>query len=138
MKFRYLRDPLFLCCAALYFTNRWILKPNFSWFFLHSYLNDVICIPFLVPPMLLVARWLRLRPDDSPPKTHEIYVPMIVWAVLYEIVLPNSTWRRLTHSDPYDVMAYVAGAIVASLIWDVTYRDSARSQSRWDERVAAR
>ena len=130
MKFKYLSDPLFLCCVALYLLNRMVLKVVFRVEFFHCYLNDVICVPFLVPPMLFAARILRMRSHDQRPLTHEIFVPMIVWALMYEIVLPESAnWREHVVSDPYDVLSYATGACIASYVWDTVYPDETNVDS---------
>jgi hypothetical protein len=124
MRFKYLLDPLFLGCLLAYFFNRMVLKTVSSHSFFRDYFNDVICVPLLVPPMLLVARILHLRSHDDPPLPHEVFVPTIVWAIMYEIVLPaSSDWGGNAISDPYDVLAYVIGACIALPVWEVIYPD---------------
>ena len=81
MAFRYLLDPLFLFCFLLYFVNRWILEVYVPGTFFASYLNDLICIPFWVPIMLFFMRKCGLRGDDSPPRSYEIIVPLILWSL---------------------------------------------------------
>ena len=54
MRYGYLKDPLFLFCLLLYGVNRWILKPYVPNGFSQNFLNDLICIPFWVPIMLLL------------------------------------------------------------------------------------
>ena len=62
MRFRYLRDPLFLACVVVYFVNRFVLKAVWEAGFVHTHLNDLICVPFWVPIMLWVERRsLKLR-----------------------------------------------------------------------------
>jgi len=118
MRFRYCLDPLFLICLALYVVNRWILKPYAPCEFVKGYLNDLICIPFWVPVMLLVLRKLRLRQDDSPPQWHEIVVPLILWSVVFELWLPHTTaFRGLATSDYRDVVFYSLGAAIAAAWW---------------------
>ncbi|RYG69304.1 hypothetical protein EON80_10040 [bacterium] len=118
MAFKYLRDPLFLLCLSLYFVNRWILKPLFPGGFFHNSLNDLICIPFWVPIQLWAMRQTRLRDNDDPPQCYEILIPVVVWSVVFEMVVPKTaTFQRLSHADPADILAYVAGAVLASLWW---------------------
>src|SRR3954469_7906801 len=110
MRFRYLTDPLFLFCVVLYFLNRWVLKPHFSNTFLHCYLNDVICIPFWIPIMLVVMKALRLRRNDSPPTGFEILIPLILWSWVFEAYLPfTPMFKHLATSDYHDVLAYSIG-----------------------------
>jgi hypothetical protein len=92
------------------------LEPGFAHGFFRSYVNDLICIPFWVPIMLWLIRRLGLREDDSPPQPWEILMPLVVWSVLFENALPRF-FPNVTVADPYDVLAYVTGAAVATLTW---------------------
>lgn len=122
MRFRYLRDPLFLFCLALYPTNRFLLKPNFDSVFLHGYLNDLICIPFCVPLLLLGLRRLGLRSHDAPPGPAEIIIPLLVWATVFEVVLPaHPMFGSYVVGDPADILCYVLGGLGATLIWGWYY-----------------
>jgi hypothetical protein len=75
VRYRYLKDPLFLFCLGLYFINRWVLKPYFPNEISRSYLNDLICLPFWVPIMLFIMRKTGLRGDDAPPRACELLSP---------------------------------------------------------------
>ena len=122
MRFRYLTDPLFVACLALYAGNRWLLEPSPWGAPFRSYLNDLICIPFCVPPMLFILRRLRLRDHDGPPCAHEIIVPLLLWSVVFELWLPGVPFfRGLATSDHVDVLCYAAGALVAGLLWNRIY-----------------
>ncbi len=120
MRFRYLRDPLFLVCFGLYFVNRWVLEIQIPDSFFGNHLNDLMCIPFCVPIMLFILRRLRLRPDDSPPHSHEIIVPLVLWAAIFEMWLPNITaFRGLATPDHLDVLCYTIGALIAGVVWKI-------------------
>ncbi len=122
MKFRYLRDPLFVACFILYFVNRWLLRPAFSLTFLHSYLNDVICIPFWVPIMLYGMRRTGLRRNDDPPHPHEVIIPLLIWSAVFELWLPQTRlFQGRAVADPLDIMAYTLGALGATLFWQASY-----------------
>ena len=122
MKFSYLLDPLFLFCFGLYFVNRWVLEIHVPDSFFTNYLNDLICIPFCVPIMLFILRMLRLRPDDSPPHSYEIIVPVVAWAVAFEFWLPTVTaFQGLATADHRDVLCYTVGALVAGVVWKMQY-----------------
>ena len=119
MRFRYLRDPLFLICAALFAVNRFVIEPATDIRFFHSHFNDLICVPFLVPVMLAAARAMGLRRHDGKPLTHEVVVPLLVWSILFEIVFPRHPfWARWVTPDPHDVLCYVIGAAVALTWWN--------------------
>ncbi len=113
--FRYLRDPLFLGCCALYATNRWLIKPHVHVMFFRCWFNDTLLIPCALPPVLMVHRWFGLRAHDAMPTTLEIFAHLTGWAVLFEVIGP---WLvPHTTADPWDVVAYAAGAVVALLWW---------------------
>jgi len=110
----------------LYACNRWILKPRVHSPFLHDHFNDLLLIPCALPPLLLLQRWLRLRLHDRMPTPGEIALYLAVWSILFEIIGPYILPRAV--GDPWDVVAYVFGGILAGLWW----------QRRWLYRVALR
>lgn len=129
MPFRYLRDPLFLFCVALYFANRFILKPHIHGgvfgAFLHDSLNDVICLPFWVPIMVWIMRKAGLRRGNGPPQGVEIIIPLLLWSWFFELVLPNvGPFRHLAVCDPNDILYYTVGAVLAALFWGRYYASS--------------
>jgi len=113
--FGYLRDGLFLVCCSLYALNRWILKPHIHSLFLHDHFNDLLLIPCALPPLLLLQRWLKLREHDQLPTAGEIALYVLVWSVLFELVGPHIMRGKV--GDPWDVVAYFAGGILAGLWW---------------------
>ena len=122
MKFRYLRDPLFLFCVALYIVNRFVLRRLLHDGFVHNYLNDLICIPFWVPIMLFLMRRTGLRTEDSAPRWYEILVPLIIWSVVFELILPRlDMFRGRSFSDPRDIVFYTLGALLAAVFWRIWY-----------------
>ena len=129
MPYRYLRDPLFLFCLVLYFTNRWALKPLLPNAFSQDYLNDLICIPFWVPIMVFIMRKLGLRKDDVPPRGDEILIPLILWSVIFELWLPTvGPFRELAFSDHVDILFYAIGGLLASLFWKRWYQSKSSVQ----------
>lgn len=124
MRFAYLRDPLFLGCFALYWINRLALEKLWPAGPHHAYLNDLLLVPFWIPPMLWAQRALRLRTHDGPPEPPEIAVPVVIWSVWFELLLPGRVTGAV--GDPLDVVAYVAGGIIA---WSAWKWNGARSAS---------
>jgi cell shape-determining protein MreD len=117
-RFRYLRDPLFLVCSFLYALNRLLIKPhmpNHEAFF-RGYLNDLLLIPCVLPPLLFIYRKLSLRQPYDPPSAREIVLHLIVWSLLFEYVAPMF-YARAT-SDPLDVVSYVIGGVVSGVVWN--------------------
>jgi hypothetical protein len=123
MRFRYLADPLFLVCLVLYFVNRFLIKHLVGGGFFHDHLNDLICLPFWVPILVLLKSKLGLRADDDPPHPDEILIPLIVWSAVFELYLPHVRYfQGLATSDPEDILWYVVGGLLASVVWPLTYR----------------
>jgi len=112
--FGYWRDPLCIGGCALYALNRWGLKPHTHSAFLAGHFNDLLLIPCALPLFLQLQRWLGLRPHDEPPRVSEIIFHLVIWSVLFEVVAPH---LMRTAGDPWDVLAYVAGAVVAGVWW---------------------
>jgi hypothetical protein len=118
-RFRYYFDPVPLTALAIYFANRWLFKPlcGAAFPFLRDYLNDVLCIPLFLPPVLLIHRLLRIRLHDRPPTAFELLFHLAVWSVCFEVVAPALPQFFRTTADPLDVAAYAVGAGLAGLIW---------------------
>jgi len=68
-----------------------------------------------LPPILLVQRWLGLRTHNGMPTAGEIAFHVVVWSVLFEAIGPHLISRAT--GDPWDVVAYSAGGILAGLWW---------------------
>ena len=118
MKFRYLRDPLFLLSLSIYLVNRLWLEPMMPDTFFNQHLNDLLCIPLCVPVMLYLLRRVGLRTQDHAPGTLEIIVPLIVWSSVFEIWLPDiGPFRGAAVRDHADIFWYALGALVALLSW---------------------
>jgi hypothetical protein len=114
-RFRYLLDPLFVICCALYALNRWEIKPHTHITFFHSWFNDVLLIPCALPPVLLLHRWVGLRDHDGPPTAVEIAGHWLGWSILFEVICPR--FMPHTTGDPWDVAAYAVGSVISYLWW---------------------
>jgi hypothetical protein len=116
--FRYAADPLCLASMACYALGRWYLKPHHvgGWF-VHDYLNDILCLPLFLPISLGAQRLLRLRRHDAPPRLWEVLQHGIIFSVLFEVILPRYPHLFRTTADPWDAVAYFAGGLIAWLAW---------------------
>jgi hypothetical protein len=122
MRYRYMKDPLFLFCLLLYCVNRWVLKPYFPNPISKGYLNDLICLPFWVPIMLFIMRRIGLRTDDLAPQSYEVLIPLVMWSWVFEALLPRvNVFRGLATSDHLDIFCYTLGAFIASIFWKTWY-----------------
>ena len=120
-RFRYWKDRLFILCVFFYLLNRYIVKPMTAGeiSFFGCYFNDLICVPFWLPVVLFVTRKVGLRGHDEPPNIYELGFYLLLWSFMFEYVAP-AYGRALNYpvADPWDVVCYVAGAIVAGLYWN--------------------
>ncbi len=117
VKFRYLKDPLFLFSFALYIMNK-LLLFSFNWWgskFVNSYLNDFLLIPVLIPIILYVSKRLNCRKYSSPPMLVEIIIPLVIWSIAFEFIGPLFIKGI---SDPFDVLAYCIGGFFSWLFWN--------------------
>ena len=114
-RFGYLRDPLCIAACALYALNRIWWKGNANDAFFTGYFNDLLLIPAALPIVLWVQRRIGVRPSDQPPRWREIVFHVVIWSVTAEGIMPYLTARAT--GDWYDVVAYVAGAVVAGCWW---------------------
>ncbi|EEF62220.1 hypothetical protein [Pedosphaera parvula] len=113
-RFNYLLDPLFLICCGLYVVNRWVIKPHVHAAFFHNWFNDGLLIPCALPPLLLLHKLCGLRNHDAFPTTGEIAAHLVGWSVLFEWIGPRI---MRTTGDPWDVVAYAVGAVLAFVWW---------------------
>lgn len=115
--FRYAFDPVCLAAIALFALNRWCLKPaGIAPAFTHGYVNDLLCLPIFVPLSLLFQRCIHLRRHDRAPLAWEIGQHWLVFSILFECVIPRVPGFRST-ADPWDVLAYLVGGVIAWLGW---------------------
>ena len=128
-RFGYVFDPVFLVGCALYALNRWLIKPHCDIAFFHNWFNDVLLIPCALPPVLLTHRWLGLRWHDQPPTAAEVAAHWAGWSVLFEVIGP---WIIPTTGDPWDVVAYGCGALIASACWRGLYSRTETKSANFD------
>ena len=103
---------------AVFAVNRWGLKPHgIGGAFTRGYLNDVLCIPLFLPIILGLQRMVRLRLHDGPPRLWEMLQHWVIFSVLFEIVLPKYPQYFRTTADAMDVVAYLAGGMIAWMWW---------------------
>jgi hypothetical protein len=116
-KYGYARDPVCLISCTFYAANRWCLPVTLKGPFLRNHFDDLLLIPAALPLILWLQRQLRLRTSDAPPDWREVLMHLVVWSVAAEVVGP----RLFSHatSDIWDVVAYAAGAAVATILWSV-------------------
>ena len=62
-----------------------------------------------------VHRRLGLRLTDLRPEWSEILFHLVVWSVATEVIAPHFFVHAT--GDPWDVVAYASGALIAGLLW---------------------
>lgn len=112
-----MRDPVFVVALLLCLTTRFALKPLIDHWFVHEYLNDMLCLPLFLPVILQVQAWLRIRPREAMPTLLEVLHNGIVFTAVFELLLPRLTMFDSV-ADPWDAVAYLAGGFVAYAFWN--------------------
>ncbi|HEY1050785.1 MAG TPA: hypothetical protein VGE39_13540 [Prosthecobacter sp.] len=114
--FRYWSNLPFLLGCAAFAVNRWLVAPHMAGGgFMRSHFNDLWMIPCALPPLLWLYRRLGLRAHDEPPSVSETLSHLIFWSAFCEWLGPVLVARST--GDPWDVVAYAAGALFAGLWW---------------------
>ncbi len=120
--YRPLRDRVLLGALVLYLLNKYVLKEFFGNAFSSGYVNDLLLVPIFVPLQIVSLQLLRLRIPGPPPQALEVIIPLVVWAIGFEVVLPLlDAYRLRSIADPFDVLAYMVGGFVALEIWQASY-----------------
>jgi hypothetical protein len=129
-RFRYALDPLCVLACAGYAIDRFILKPNIAWWFVHGQLSDLLLIPCALPLVLWIQRRLRLRMHDNAPGASEIVLHLMVWSIAAELLAP--LFLAVT-ADPRDVVAYATGAVFSWGWWNLPARWETARESASNE-----
>jgi hypothetical protein len=116
--FRYIADPVCIASLILYTISRYFLKPHhIGGWFTHGYLNDILCLPLFVPIILYAQHVVGLRKHFGFPLPWEIFQNWFVFTVVFQVVIPRFPKTFIAAGDPYDILAYLAGGILAGLYW---------------------
>ena len=113
--FRYLADPLFLSCCALYLLNRFYLRTALDTPFLANHFNDLLLVPCAIPVLLWFYKLIGLRPTDEMPRAAEILPALLIWSLLFEFAGPHLVHGAV--GDGRDVAVYWLGGIAAWCCW---------------------
>ncbi|MBO2012421.1 hypothetical protein [Hymenobacter negativus] len=105
-----LRHPLFLSSALLagcaQLSKRWLHWPLPAW--LTSYLSDILFLPLTLSLALAAHQLLYGRQATLPGSW--VLAAWAVVALWFEGLLPR--WSATAVADPFDVLAYAAGALL--------------------------
>lgn len=115
---RALRHPVFIIAVILFITHQVVQKAGIAIPFLHSYLDDLLCMPVVLTLSLVFMRALKRKPG------YRLKVPLVIFtvayvAVFFEVLLPRMNARY--HGDAWDLLAYLAGA---ALWWFTVNRET--------------
>jgi hypothetical protein len=125
--FRYLADPACIISLVLYTINRYVLKPDhIGGSFTHGYLNDVLCLPLFVPMILYAQHLIGLRKHAEFPRIWEIFQNWAAFTLVFQVVIPRYPKTYIAAGDPYDILAYLSGGIIAGCYWFLAARNIRR------------
>jgi hypothetical protein len=130
--FGYIADPACVVSLVLYALNRYFLRPHhIGGSFTHGYFNDVLCLPLFVPMILYSQHLIGLRKHFGFPRPWEIFQNWLVFTVVFQVLIPRFPKTFIAAGDPYDILAYLAGGIIAGFYWSSPHipRRPARGRS---------
>ncbi len=106
--FNPLADPLFIVCCLLFILSQLLQYSVMEVSFVSSYLDDLLVVPVVLPPILVALRWIFKNP------TLQIELGMLITlvlmlSILFEGLLPalNDKYTR----DVFDILCYILGAL---------------------------
>lgn len=114
-RFAYCGEIIFQIAALAYFSNRFVIGPAIHLAFLRNYLGDFLLFPCAAPPLFWMRDSLRGQLAGVPPSWVETGVLFLLWSFIFEWLGP--IWLKKGTADPYDVIAYAAGAIICGIVW---------------------
>jgi hypothetical protein len=119
-QFQYLADPACIISLLIYALNRHVLKPHhIGGWFTHGYLNDVLCLPLFVPMILYAQHLIGLRPHRRYPQFWEIFQNWAAFTIVFQLIIPRFPKTYISAGDPWDILAYLAGGVIAGYYWSV-------------------
>jgi hypothetical protein len=122
-QFNYLTDPICIASLILYTINRFLLKPyRIGGWFTHGYLNDVLCLSLFVPIILYIQRIFGIRQHDRYPLAWEILQQWVIFSILFQAILPRFPKVFAGAGDPWDILAYFTGGLLAGIYWSAQSR----------------
>jgi len=113
----YLRNRWFLIFCAFYLLNRGLVQPciSVSYPWIANCLRDVLVVPCLTTVVLSAFRMVGFKSTYNHPTAFELAIGWVFFSVLLEFVLPIIF--GLGVSDPFDVLWYATGTVLAMLVW---------------------
>lgn len=118
VKYKYLFDPLFLISTLIFILNKLsnLLGLRINSDFISFYLNDILLVPVLLPPLLFISSSFKFPEASIPPKFIEIVIPVFIWSLSFEFIGPFLLEKGT--ADFNDVLAYSFGGFISWFIWN--------------------
>lgn len=112
MSFHTLKQPL-IYVSILLFTVNQIIERVFNYYipFIHSYLDDLLCIPIVLGFGMQILQWIHPLKDLYFLDRVSILISVIFYCILFEGILPIMNSAIYT-ADWIDVVMYSVGAIL--------------------------
>jgi hypothetical protein len=104
-----LKHPLFIIAVLLFLLNQVLERTGVFLPYVHSYLDDLLCMPVTLTMALFLQQKFMRSPDYVFSKNH-VAVVVIFYAIFFEVWLPEHSAHYT--SDPLDAIAYAAGGLV--------------------------
>lgn len=100
---------IFILLSLAFILNQWLESERVFIPFIHSYLDDLLCIPVILYPVLLIFRkYVYADKNYSFPFSY-ILTTAVMLSLAFEVWAPS--YSSVYISDKYDIPAYVAGGV---------------------------
>lgn len=105
-----LLNPVFVLVVLLSGSNKLLELSGISIPVLHSYMDDLFCMPFVLTIVLFLMRRFIIRDKNYVLGNWQIAAAVIYCSVLFELILPQFSAKYT--ADISDVAAYIVGGII--------------------------
>lgn len=109
------RQPFFVFCCVMFICNQLLEQFGVFLLYLHSYLDDLVCLPIILTFALVTFR--QLFGDNYTFSFFRILISVAYVSPVMEIIIPNFSHAAI--ADPLDVAAYLTGGILFHLFINI-------------------
>lgn len=105
-----LLHPFFVVIVLLSGSNKLLELSGISIPFIHAYMDDIFCMPFVLTLALWAMRKFILKNENYVLNLRQIVAAIIYCSVLFELILPKLSATYI--ADIFDIAAYISGGVL--------------------------
>jgi hypothetical protein len=109
INYSFIPSIIWVGLCLIYLLVRGLRGEHLIVFWINSYLNDFLCLPIILPPILFILRkWIIKNAEYTLSAFHIMFTWLYI-SIVFEWILPK--YSRHFTSDIWDVFYYGLGAI---------------------------